>query len=72
MGLLRRGWGQIEISVNGKVMAEEFWELLGSTLYVPVHRHGEELADSVETFSCMFAVVQVTITVSTHHHVTKR
>jgi hypothetical protein len=38
--------GRIEISVSGKAMAEEFWQLLGSTLYFPVHRHGEELAES--------------------------
>ena len=32
-GLLRSGWGQIEILVIGKATAEEFRELLGSTLY---------------------------------------
>ena len=71
MGLLLWGWGQIEILVSGKGMAEEFQELLGSTLYFPTHLYGEELADSDESFSCMFAVAQMTMTVSTHHHVTE-
>ena len=71
MGLLRRGWVRLEISVSGKATAEKFQEHLGSTLYFPIRHHGEELADSDETFSCMFAVVQVTMTVSTHHHVTE-
>jgi len=30
-----KGKGRIEISVGGKVMAEELRELLGSTLYRP-------------------------------------
>ena len=36
--LLRRGWGQIEISVSGKATADEFRELLGSSSYMPVLR----------------------------------
>jgi len=34
-GLLRRGCGQIEISVSGKATAEEFAELLVSNPYHP-------------------------------------
>jgi len=68
---MRMGANKTEILVSGKATAEEFRELLGCTLYFRIRHYGEELADSDETFSCMFAVAQVTMTVSTHHRVLK-